>query len=303
METKATMLSDEIRELGLERYVLELEMDGLTVVPAAVSGVDPDVLDTCQERLLEAFTRVTGGCPVSMENGPEQALVWPKGQSSFMRGEGAPEPTQILIQQLMQIDRSFRELCVNPVVDALIDHLIGRFPDGRKARRLSSTNSFMKWQGDYGYGETLGLHADQGVNPRPWGTTALTANATWALSDYSLDNGALAYVPGSHRFDSHPSFPSSVELAKPVDCERGDVIIWHGATWHGAYPKTSKGLRLNAIAYYRHQSVLPQENLKVTMHDEAWDDCSEPALMRELIGFDDPFPYTAGTQGFPRVAD
>ena len=39
-------------------------------------------------------------------------------------------------------------------------------------------------------------------------------------------------------------------------------------TLHGAFPKLTKGLRLNAVAYYRHQSVLPQENMTITMKDE-----------------------------------
>ncbi len=302
MKTNATTLSDEIRDLGLEQYVLELEADGLTVVPASVTGVDPDLLDTCQSELLDAFTRVTGGCPISMENGPEGELVWPESQASFLRQPGDPDPTQVLFQQLLKTHRAFRDLTLNPSVDALMDHMIGRLPNGAKARRLSSANSFLKWQGEHGYGESLGLHADQAPNPLPWGTTALTANATWALSDYNLDNGALAYVPGSHRFGRHPSFPDAVKLAKPVDCERGDVIVWHGATWHGAYPKRTKGVRLNYVAYYRHQSVLPQENLKVTMADEPWDDCGDPNLMRELIGFDDVFPYLSGSQSFPRLA-
>lgn len=309
METAATQLSDGIREHELERHVLELETDGLTVVPPSVTGVSPELLDRCTEVLLARFTEMTD-CPISVENGPEAELAWPKpkgGKRPFMTPEDAPPPTQMLIQQLLQQGRCFRDLFVNPVVDALVDHLIGQLSfAGGRARRLSSTNSFVKWQGEYGYGETLGLHPDQGANPLPWGSQALTANATWCLTEYTKADGALAYVPGSHRANSHPT-PAAVERATAVECERGSVIVWPGSTWHGAYPKLTKGLRLNAVAYYRHQAVLPQENLTVTMAEEPWDDCDDPDMMRELIGFDDVFPYVNSREkfahGIPSRAD
>ena len=303
METAATSLSEEIRSHGLERYVLELETDGLTIVPPEVTGVTPEFLDRCTEVLLARFTEMTGGCPISIAEGPSGELVWPETPSGGLRGEDAPaEPSQMLIQQLLQLDRCFRDLTVNPVVDALIDHLMGRVPGLGKARRLSSTNSFVKWQGDYGYGETLGLHNDQGANPLPWGRTALTANATWCLTEYTKEGGALAYVPGSHKSNAHPIQPMAAKKAVAAEAPRGAVIVWPGTTWHGAYPKLTPGLRLNAVAYYRHHAVLPQENTMVTMRDEPWNDCDDPDTMRELLGFDDRFPYLDQTQAVPKLA-
>ena len=303
MESAATQISDEVKGLGLERHVLELETDGLTVLPPEATGVDGALLERCTEQLLARFTEVTGGCGISLAEGPTGELAWPEVKQGLLaqRGKDAPPPSQMLIQQLLQIDRCFRDLFVNPAVDALIDHLIGRLPSKEKARRLSSTNSFVKWQGEYGYGPTLGLHCDQGANPLPWGTRALTANATWCLTEYTLEDGALAYVPGSHRSNAHPS-AGAAKLAKPVVCKPGAVIVWPGSTWHGAFPKRTPGLRLNAVAYYRHQAVLPQENLKVTMKEQPWEDCADPAMLRELIGFDDVFPYEQQNYPVPQLA-
>ena len=52
METAATQISDEVKSLGLERFVLELETDGLTVVPPEVTGISADLLDRCTDVLL-----------------------------------------------------------------------------------------------------------------------------------------------------------------------------------------------------------------------------------------------------------
>lgn len=303
MSSYASNMHAEISRLGLEQYVEELETNGLTVVPPAVTGVTQDLVDRCVTVLLERFTELTG-CPISLAEGPLQKLVWPDGdRHKFVAGEGAPDPTQVLIQQLLQLDRCFRDLAVNHVVDILVNHMMGNETRGSgRARRLSSANSFVKWQGDFGYGPGLGLHCDQVACPQPWGRTALTANVTWALTDYSLDDGALAYVPGSHKRSAQQILPEAAAEAVAAEGARGSAIVFHGATWHGAFPKRTPGLRLCAVTYFRHVSVLPQENMRVTMADQPWQDCDDAQLMRELIGFDDSFPYTE--QGFPlpRVA-
>ena len=172
-------------------------------MPPEVTGVTDEFLDRCTKVLLDRFEELTG-CPITVEGGPQGELDW--SSSGFLQEGNQGKQSQALLQQIMQLDRSLRDLCVNPVVDALIDHLMGRMPGApdKKARRLSSTNSFIKWAGEFGYGPTLGLHGDQGANPLPWGPTALTANATWCLTDYRRDGGALAWVPGSHKSGAHP---------------------------------------------------------------------------------------------------
>ena len=297
MKSTATKLGERIKEPNLENYALELEVDGLTVVPPEVTGVDTELMDRCVQVLLSRFTELSNGCPITIEQGPIGDLEWstPEGK--------APTPSQTLIQQILQLDRCFRDLFVNPVADALIGHLFGNSGDEKpRSWRLSSTNAFVKWQGEHGYGEHLGLHCDQGANPLPWGRTALTANATWCLTHYTKEDGALAYVPGSHKSNGHPNHPFASPRAVPVECPRGSVIIWPGSTWHGAYPKQTEGLRLNAVAYYRHHAVLPQENLKVTISEEQWQDCVDSKALKELIGIDDPFPYSHQSYPFPKLA-
>ena len=109
------------------------------------------------------------------------------------------KPGQFLIQQLARHHRLFRDLAVNPAAVALIRHMVGD-----DATRFSSHNSFVKWQDDFGYGPTLGLHCDQTQMPRPWGRAALTANTNWCLTDYTKEGGSFAYVPGSHRLGPSP---------------------------------------------------------------------------------------------------
>ena len=181
-----------------------------------------EFIDACVEVLLAVH-----GIPVVrlVWQRPEAELEWPEGENN-LGGRGSAGPHA-------DVNSSFSKLidvlgplceprgrCANQSDDGELS-----FPSGRgiysraKNRRLSSTNSFIKWQGDYGYGENLGLHCDQGANPLPWGHTALTANATWCLTDYTEEDGALAYVPGSHKSNAHPG-PTARNQAVPAFAPR-----------------------------------------------------------------------------------
>ena len=304
MPSDSVQVNETIEKLNLEKYALELETNGLTIVPPEVTGFAKPQIEKCVEVLCGRFKEMTGGCDITVEDGPTGELTWPvKDFGKQANGDPVPAPTQMLIQQLLQLDRCFRDLFVNPVVDALIGYLFGYSSKlGFRPWRFSSTNSFVKWQGDFGYGPHLGLHCDQGANPLPWGHTALTANATWCLTEYTKEAGALAYVPGSHKSNAHPNYPFAHNQAVAAEGPVGSVIVWPGSTWHGAFPKQTSGLRLNAVAYYRHHSVLPQENMKVTMREEPWDDCDDPETMKSLIGFEDRFPYESQTEMIPKLA-
>ena len=135
--------------------------------------------------------------------------------------------------------------------------------------------------------------------PLPWGRNALTANTNWCLTDYTKEGGAFAYVPGSHRFGTRPDFPRATQLAVPVEAPKGSVIVFHGATWHGAFPRLIPGMRLSVANYYRHLMVTSQEDIKGSFDQALADDCVNPELFRELAGFTDEFPYKEQNQPTP----
>jgi hypothetical protein len=291
-------IDDDLRDLGLESYVLDLELNGVTVVPPEVHGVGKDKIDELV-RLILAQAKVLTGCEFDLEKGPLSDLEFPvdaEAELSRLSPEDAGEPSQFLIQQLGRLHRAFRDLAINPVAVALIGHMIGR-----EEMRFSSHNTFVKWQGEYGYGSNLGLHADQGQTPRPWGATARTANTNWCLTDYTLEGGSFACVPGSNRSLRHPDFPNAVKGAVPIECPKGSCIVFHGATWHGAFPRKIPGMRLSVANYYRHVAVTSQEDFHGTFPQELADDCDNPELFKKLAGFADKFPYASQTQPIPKA--
>ncbi|MDP7067860.1 MAG: phytanoyl-CoA dioxygenase family protein [Acidimicrobiales bacterium] len=291
-----TRLSSQIQELELEPFVLQLEVDGLCVVPPEKTGIEAGTIRAIGEQLLLEAEQIVG-CGFSLNKGPQAPLTMSPDENVIARFSGDHgEPTQFLVQQLCVRDRLFRDLAINPVAVALIRHLIGQ-----NATRFSSHNAFIKWQGEFGYGRNLGLHCDQMAVPRPWGRNALTANTNWCITDYSRDEGALAYVPGSHRRMEPPRFPEAVELAVPVEAPAGSLIVFHGATWHGAFPRLTEGMRLSIANYFRHYMVLPQDDIKNLFPQELADDCDDPEMFKFLAGFADEFPYSHQTERIPRL--
>jgi ectoine hydroxylase-related dioxygenase (phytanoyl-CoA dioxygenase family) len=109
----------------------------------------------------------------------------------------------------------------------------------------------------------------------------------------------MAYVPGSHRRVQPPRFPEAVELAVPIETPAGSLIVFHGATWHGAFPRVSPGMRLSIANYFRHYMILPQDDIKNLFPQELADDCFDPEMFRLLAGFVDEFPYTQQTNPIP----
>ena len=60
------------------------------------------------------------------------------------------------------------------------------------------------------------LHADTQMIPLPRPHVPVSMNSMWALVDYTEENGATRYVPGSHKFDHQPVYGKEYEtLASP----------------------------------------------------------------------------------------
>ena len=273
-------VNETIAELGLEPYVLEIELQGYAVVPPEVTGVTDAEIDRLTQLLLDKSEELVG-CPFTVADGPERDLDF-GGYGGTLELISKVKPSQFQLMQLCTFDRAFRDLAVNPAATALMRHMIG------PGARFSSHNCFIKWAGD-GYGESLGMHCDQAGVPLPWGRVALNANCNWCLTDYTLDNGAFACVPGSHLRSRPPVLPDGVRGAVPVECPRGSLIAFHGQLWHGAYPRKTPGLRVTIANFFRHPAIQPQDDIANHFPRDLAEDCANPKLFKALAGFGAPY--------------
>ena len=268
----------KIGVLGLERNIFELDSYGFTVVPpdkvadkAFFDRIRSTVLRVCKERTGIDFDLDSNG--------------------AFGDYKAQPQTDgQFLLFYLLMADRVFEEWIVNPTLYTLINYLM------RGQQQLSSLTSFVKWKGER---DTLGLHSDSppdrdGRMP----PCSDVANAAYCLTDYTLDNGAIAMVPGSHHYCRQPKPGEGEEEAVPVEAEAGSLIVWHGNTWHGAFEKKTDGLRLNVTSYHCHRRLKTQERYQWHVTQEMID--RNPPEFARLVGADDSMGWDENGPDYSR---
>ena len=273
-----------IKKLALQNNVTELEVNGFTVIPPQkvassqfFNKVRRKILNICEERTGKKFSLKKNG-----EKGRYKAQ--PQTDSQF------------LLYYLLMEDPIFEKWLINPTLYAMIDYLM------KGMQQLSSMTSFVKWQGE-GYGEGLGLHSDtppstpEGIIPSAWFDVC---NSTYCLTDYTLEGGAMAVVPGSHRLYRQPKPGEGVERAIPVIAKAGSLIIFNGGIWHGAFPKQSEGLRLNLTSYFCHRKLKTQEAYQWKITKKMLE--RNPPEFGKLVGSDDYMGWDARGPDYTRVS-
>jgi hypothetical protein len=216
-----TKVLQEIERLGLERHILEIETYGLTVIPPEKHGAAA-LVDRAWEKVLDLCEQRAGVRPDT--------------------ATGSTHTGRYFLPALFYLifkDRVFEELLMNETALAVVTYFLG------ESCVLNGSSVFMKGPQEPSPDGRLqlGLHSDMMNHPEPFPTYAQHMNTTWLLTDYSKEEGALAWVPGSHLSCRHPLGDDGLAQAVPVEARKGSLVIWHGNTWHGSYYRTVPGLR------------------------------------------------------------
>jgi hypothetical protein len=253
---EALELWDEIERLDLARNIAELEVLGWTVIPpekAAPAGF----WERLRDKILEVAERRSGVAP-DLERGASHA--------------NAARPIGGLYTYLLLEDPVFQEAMCNPIGMALTTYMLG------KNAIASNCIGDLKGPGE----EDLGLHSDHALMLAPFPPNAQVCNVTFALSDYTKDNGALCFVPGSHKYFRHPLYNEGLDQRVPVECKAGSIIFWGGNAWHGAFARKNPGLRINLIMAMMRPHMRPQEPYRENVTQEILD--ANPPRFARLMG-------------------
>jgi ectoine hydroxylase-related dioxygenase (phytanoyl-CoA dioxygenase family) len=146
-------------------------------------------------------------------------------------------------------------LLEHPVLWALMSRVLG--PDFL----LSSITANIAGPG----GAAMALHPDQGYIPPPWPPYPLVANIMWMLDDFTPENGATRFVPGSHRgAPGGQADQARAADAVPVTGRAGSV------------------LRHGVLTYCCRPWIRQQENSSLSIPPELWPHLSD--RVRQLSG-------------------
>jgi ectoine hydroxylase-related dioxygenase (phytanoyl-CoA dioxygenase family) len=117
----------------------------------------------------------------------------------------------------------------------------------------------------------------------------LNAQATVLLDDFTAENGATAYWPGSQKTLAYPDDDDGFNANAARQTGRaGDCVVFNGMVWHCAMPNHSAADRTGVLVEYLAKFVTPLEDQKRGVRQEVVDRASP--MLRQLMGLDYPYP-------------
>ena len=130
------------------------------------------------------------------------------------------------------------------------------------------------------------LHADYPLArfPKPLPLGAFYANTIYVLDDFTADNGATLMVPGSYKRGCGPDPEQEHGDVVKITAHKGDIVVFHGATWHASGANNSQRERMILLGFFCRSFIKPQQDNFKLVHPQVVER-STPTLKR-LLGYD-----------------
>ena len=177
--------------------------------------------------------------------------------------------------------RAFDDLAIHPLLLGVLDRVLGHY-------QLSAPTGIQIGPGE----KAQFLHRDQQIYPLPEDYPDVVLNTMWAFDDFTVDNGATRYIPGSHRWvGGVPDEADTMQAVMPA----GSVLFYLGKLWHGGGANRTDRPRLGVILEYVAAWLRPQENHIVAVPRETV--AAMPERLQELLGFNIYPPFVGYVDG------
>jgi ectoine hydroxylase-related dioxygenase (phytanoyl-CoA dioxygenase family) len=200
----------------------------------------------------------------------------------------------IRIFNLCGKDRAFRELVEHPIAVEMVTRSLG------PGFMLSNFSGNVTGPGS----AAMGMHADGGYMPEPWGREPVAMNVAWILDDFTEEVGATRIVPGSYHYQRNPGVSDAeagTGVAKnsvPVEAPAGSIFVMDGKVWHQTGRNVSKDkTRTGLFAYYIKPFIKPQYDWTRAIDEADLADASP--LLRYMLGFSAFAPMSGEVLPYP----
>jgi hypothetical protein len=184
--------------------------------------------------------------------------LWKAAEESRRRGVDTympvldPNPSNIRVFNLIDIDPVFRALIRHPRALELVRSLLG------DTFMISNFTANIARPG----ARSMPLHSDQAlVTPEPW-VHPWAMNIIWCLTDTRFENGSTLFLPGSHRYTERSQLPPDpLSRMQPFEAPAGSIIAMEGRIWHTSGANiTADEDRALLFGYYSADFLRPQVN-------------------------------------------
>jgi phytanoyl-CoA hydroxylase len=230
--------------------IARFETDGYLLLRGMVAQEDCErMLAVTRDHLQRAIPPLEYEAEVGYEGAPA-SLEAPGGRTARR------------LRSAWQRDASFHDWAASPRLAAMLRQLL-REP---VVLSLAHHNCVMTKHPDFG--TATGWHRDI----RYWSYTRPDLISVWlALGHEDADNGALKFIPGSHRIPLAPGQMDALDFLRPELAEnqalfaqgvtpvleRGDVVLFHSKLFHAAGRNNSAQMKASVVFAYRGASNAP----------------------------------------------
>ena len=210
---------------GTDRHVTDLETNGFTVIPNALTPDEVAVTLSAVKELIAS-------------------------EETIAKRTGSQSPNLAAVHVVHSKHPKLYEFFLNSPVLEVVHRMIGEdcllydanvrvpMPSGDRNKRQGFQNHVDR--------------EDYSVVPFVSGTHyPMAMNVTWTLVDFTIENGATLLWPGSHLSCQIPeaeSFPPGFVYA---EAPAGTAVIWDAAMWHASGINKSSSPRYAILAYYQ----------------------------------------------------
>tara|TARA_B110000211_G_C14078777_1_gene553484 strand:- start:2004 stop:2966 length:963 start_codon:yes stop_codon:yes gene_type:complete len=156
------------------------------------------------------------------------------------------------ISNLFELDKNlFWKILNDPIIHIELNKI---FPSGYHCTTYSSNNirkgtDERGWHCDYPYHDIS----------QPYPKETLGVQVIWTLDDFTVDNGATFYVPGSHK---NLSWPNKLQKNyKRAICKKGKIIIFFGKLWHSQGINKTNNPRAALLANFSPLNIIAKDDL------------------------------------------
>ena len=132
--------------------------------------------------------------------------------------------------------------------------------------------------------ERMGIHVDYPywAMPAPFPKyPILEIQVIWAIDDFTADNGAPLFAPGTQNLATQPELERFEQTAEKITVTAGTAIISHGLCWHDTSINNSDRSRISLLGNYTPQYIHPLENNLFDFEPKAIEN-SSPQLRKLL---------------------
>jgi ectoine hydroxylase-related dioxygenase (phytanoyl-CoA dioxygenase family) len=244
--------------------------------------------DVAQRLLDDGYVVVTGmmdpaGLTAAREDLDRVLQTTHKGRNFF---EGFDTQR---VYALFAKTRAFDRAATDPLLLGVLDQVLGNY-------QLSAPVGIRIGPGE----KAQILHRDDAIYPVPEPHPPFVVNTMWPLDDFTLENGATRFIPGSHRWEPGRTPRPDDEVVTAV-ISPGSAMFYLGSLWHGGGANQTSAPRLGVILHYCVGWLRQQENHCLAVPREVAREL--PERLQELLGYNIYPPFVGYVDGVhPRKA-